>query len=89
MPASPAEQAEIQKQMAAMDRLKQLQGAAFDEAFTGAMIADHDKAIAMLRGAAQAASDADVRKLLERMVPILEQHREIAQQLNSDLLSRR
>jgi putative membrane protein len=88
-PASPMEQEEMQKQMAAMDHLKQLQGPAFDQAFTSAMIADHDKAINMLRGAAQKTGDPDVKKLLESMVPILEQHRAIAQQLNSDSLSRR
>lgn len=88
VPATPAEQADMQAQMAATDRLKTLSGAEFDRVFTSGMIADHEKAIGMLRSAAQQANDPDVRKLLEGMVPILEQHRDIAQQLHGDLSGR-
>jgi putative membrane protein len=88
-PGSPAEQEQMQKQTAGMEQLKQLSGASFDRAFTEAMIADHEKAIEMMRGAAEKVKDRDLRDLLQTLLPILEQHRRIAQELSREVTASR
>lgn len=62
------------------DRLAALNGAAFDRAFKAAMVADHQKTIALYREGAKD-SDAEVAALARQTLPVLEQHLAAARQL--------
>jgi putative membrane protein len=56
-------------------------GAEFDQDFMATMVDEHDKAIQMVRSARDAASDPDLRALLDGALPKLEKHRKTAQDI--------
>jgi putative membrane protein len=60
-------------------KLKSAQGADFDRLFLRETSADHDKLIAKLQQEKQDTSDAELETLIEKVIPVLEQHRELAQ----------
>ncbi len=68
------------EQRAVYDRMAQMQGAAFDEAFKAHMIADRQKIIAATQ-ALLAAGDTEVAALAERTLPVLERHLAAAEKL--------
>ena len=78
---TPAEKEDMQRQQALMQQLQQAEGHEFDVAFAKAMVAGHEKAVAMVVDASNQVSDADLRGTLKKLVPILKQHLEIAQRL--------
>ena len=60
-------------------KLKSVQGADFDRLFLKETSADHDKLIAKLQQDKQNTSDEELETLIEKVIPVLEQHRELAQ----------
>jgi len=60
-------------------KLKSAQGADFDRLFLKETSADHDKLIAKLQQDKQNTSDEELETLIEKVIPVLEQHRELAQ----------
>lgn len=63
-------------------RLKDAQGPDFDQQFLQAMIKGHRQAIGMLQGALVSLRDPDVQGLVQRLIPILRQHLQIAEDLS-------
>lgn len=67
------------------DRMAALSGDAFDRAYLErAGVADHKKTHAMLQRAQSRAKDPDVKALVARTLPIVDQHMTAVQQLNRD-----
>jgi len=60
-------------------KLKSVQGADFDRLFLKETSADHEKLIAKLQQDKQNTSDEELETLIEKVIPVLEQHRELAQ----------
>ena len=60
-------------------KLKSVQGADFDRVFLKETSADHEKLIAKLQQDKQNTSDEELETLIEKVIPVLEQHRELAQ----------
>jgi len=60
-------------------KLKSAQGADFDRIFLKESSADHDKLISKLQQDKQNTSDEELETLIEKVIPVLEQHRELAQ----------
>jgi putative membrane protein len=56
-------------------------GEEFDHDFVATMVDEHDKAIEMVRSARDAATDPQFRHIFDGMLPKLEHHRKMAQQL--------
>jgi putative membrane protein len=56
-------------------------GNEFDQDFVATMVDEHDRAIEMVRSARDSATDPELRKLLDKALPKLEQHRKQAQEL--------
>lgn len=62
-----------------IQHLRTLNGSAFDDAYLRMVQADHDEKIPMLEAAkAQLPADSSLRKLIVRFLPIMEQHRALA-----------
>jgi putative membrane protein len=72
-----------QHQQAMMDRFDKLQGAQFDRAFANAMANGHQRLIRMAQGWSQNVKDQDVKSLLDQMMPKLQQHEQLAEQLKA------
>ncbi len=75
--------AENEKMM--MQKLQQAQGEQFDQTLAQAMDEGHHKVIQSLNQAVGQLQDSDVRALVQKMIPILEQHRTLAQDLEGRL----
>jgi putative membrane protein len=60
-------------------KLKAAQGADFDRLFLKETSAEHDKLIAKLQQDKQNTSDEELETLIDKVIPVLEQHRELAQ----------
>jgi len=71
------------KDMAAMQQLQTLHGAAFDTAFANAMVNGHNKAISMLETAQNQVQRQEVRTLITTTLPTLRQHLQLAQALTN------
>jgi putative membrane protein len=56
-------------------------GAEFDHDFVATMVDEHDKAIEMVRTARDSATDSQLRDIFDGVLPKLEKHRKMAQQL--------
>lgn len=69
------------EQKAIRDRLRRLNGAAFDRAYTQAMVREHRKAVDLFSREARSGSDPEVMALAARMLPQLRTHLEHAEQL--------
>jgi predicted outer membrane protein len=65
------------------DRLSNLKGAEFDRAFTNMMANGHQRLIHMAQNWSQNVQDQDVRGLLDQMMPKLQQHEQMANQLKA------
>ena len=78
---SEAERQEQKADAAAMARLAEVQGAEFDRSFASAMVRDHRNAIQMVRAARAESKGTEFRALLAKLLPVLEQHLKIAQNL--------
>jgi putative membrane protein len=60
-------------------KLKSATGAEFDRQFLQQTSADHDKLISELKKEREDASDDDIEALIDKILPILEQHQQLAQ----------
>jgi putative membrane protein len=67
---------------AAKARLEKLSGSAFDRAFAAQMVKDHQAAVTLFRTQARSGKDPDVKAFAEKMLPDLEGHLKMAQDLN-------
>ncbi|MES2015253.1 MAG: DUF4142 domain-containing protein [Pseudomonadota bacterium] len=67
------------------DKLAALSGAAFERAYLArAGVADHQKSHKLLQAVLSQAMDADLKALVERTMPVVEQHLTAVRQLNRD-----
>jgi putative membrane protein len=66
-------------------RLQSLSGAQFDQAFVAAQVKDHQKDVREVKQHLQSASNPQVKGLLQSALPVLQQHLQMAQQLQSQL----
>jgi putative membrane protein len=64
---------------AADQKLNSATGPAFDRMFLQQTSADHDKLIRSLKQEREEASDDDIEALIDKVLPIFEQHKELAQ----------
>ncbi|PYO92849.1 MAG: hypothetical protein DMD62_11845 [Gemmatimonadetes bacterium] len=71
------------KDMAAMQQLQTLHGAAFDTAFANAMVNGHNKAISMLETVQNQVQAQQLRALITSTLPTLRQHLQLAQALST------
>jgi predicted outer membrane protein len=81
-PMRPEKQKEKQ---AAKDRLASLKGAEFDRAFANQMSMDHRKVISLARAWRQNCSDQEVCSLIDSLLPQLQQHQQMADQLKGPM----
>ena len=72
-----------QSQMKIVDKLKAVQGPEFDQIYLNAMVQGHTHAIDTLDDVAGRLNDENVRSLVEKLIPILKQHRELARHLEA------
>jgi uncharacterized protein (DUF305 family) len=81
VPANPhtsEEKPQHEKQVKTLDKLRKLNGSEFDAAFLQFMAEGHAKSIEKLKVSREKLRDKDVRDLVDKLIPILEQHRELA-----------
>jgi putative membrane protein len=72
-----------QHQEAMQERMNNLQGPQFDRAFTNMMVNGHQRLIHMAQNWSQSVKDQDVKTLLDQMMPKLQQHEQMAEQLKA------
>jgi len=67
-----------------MDQLKKMSGAKFDHTFAQVMAKDHDHVISMLKDHKSDIRSADLQQLVEKTIPVLEQHKDLAEKAMKD-----
>lgn len=70
----------------AMGQLGQEKGVQFDRSFLKVVVRSQEMAIKMLQGAQKQLPEGEARALVSRVVPILEQHVELAQEMENGTL---
>lgn len=66
------------------DKLKTLSGSAFDAAYMkSAGLEDHKATLALLKQMSSSAKDADIRALADKMIPTVERHYQMAQEIGT------
>ena len=78
LPAQP-----VGKDAAAAAKLRGLNGAAFDRAYLQATVSDHQQAIALFSKEASSGQNPALKDFAQQTLPILQQHLQLAQSLNS------
>ena len=68
-------------QTAAKNRLSKLSGAAFDSAYVGQMVKDHQAAVALFSRESKSGADADAKAWATKTLPALEAHLAKAKEL--------
>jgi putative membrane protein len=68
---------------AAEAKLRGLNGAAFDRAYLQASVSDHQQAIALFSREASSGQDPALKAFAQQTLPMLQQHLQLAQSLNS------
>lgn len=69
----------------AKQRLEGLSEAEFDRAYMEHMVMDHEKAVALFEEQANAGQDPELQKFAQDTLPKLQEHLELAQQINMQL----
>jgi putative membrane protein len=64
-----------------MGKLRKLKGPDFDREFARAMVNDHQTMIDQLTDARARTTDSDLKSLIEKLLPTLQQHLSMAQKL--------
>ncbi|HEX4173435.1 MAG TPA: DUF4142 domain-containing protein, partial [Acetobacteraceae bacterium] len=64
-------------------KLSGLNGTAFDQAYAQGAVTDHQQDIALFRKEAQSGQDPALKSYAQKTLPILEQHLQLAQSLNT------
>ncbi len=67
------------------DRLAKASGASFDREYIQAMQKDHDKTIKLFQKQAQSGKSAELKAFAEKTLPILQEHHQLVQQLQSSV----
>jgi putative membrane protein len=70
------------KQQELLDKLSKLSGPAFDKAYAKNMVKDHEKDVNEFRAESQGGSDPGVKQFASTNLPVLEQHLELAKNLD-------
>jgi putative membrane protein len=68
--------------MASLKALRKLRGAEFDRKFLATMFEEHERGLSEVRDAYGRVRHTEVRSLLGKLIPVLEQHRDLAQKLS-------
>ncbi|MEA2701241.1 MAG: putative rane protein [Myxococcales bacterium] len=76
--AASSEDAEDVQMHSDVEHVKSLKGAELDKAFASTMMTGHDKVIEMVRVAQGTVADAQLKGLLDQMLPTLVRHRRMA-----------
>lgn len=77
---------DMQQQMMQMvQKLKQAEGLKFDNAYAMAMEKSHQRMVQTLQDALGKVQDPDVRGLIEKLIPILQQHVALAQDVQREV----
>ena len=71
------------KSLFRIDKMSKLSGAAFDTAYVGAMVGDHERAVAAFEKARAEVSNADLKKFMDDTLPVLKEHLEMAKKMQS------
>jgi putative membrane protein len=71
------------KQKAALSKLRALRGAAFDKAYLSGQLKGHKEAVSLFRSYAKSGRTPELKQFAERMLPTLERHMQMAQDLSS------
>jgi putative membrane protein len=66
------------------ERLTKLSGSAFDRAYAGEMVTDHQKAVELFTTASQS-SDSEVKAFATKTLPVLQAHLQHAQELRQSV----
>ena len=82
-PQTPEQEQKAQKQKMMSEKLESLEGPEFDKTFLNAMEQGHTQAIQMLAQAHEKLKDPQVWGLVGKMLPILEQHLQLAKDLEN------
>lgn len=72
------------KDASKVQKLRGLNGAAFDKAYAQEQVPDHQSDIAMFRKEAQSGQDPALKAFAQKTLPILQQHLQLAQRLNTN-----
>jgi putative membrane protein len=68
-----------------MNRLQKLNGAEFDKAYASAMVKDHKADVKAFKDAADDVKDPDVKAFAQKMIPKLEEHLRMAQEMEASV----
>ena len=71
------------KDATAAKKLNSLNGAAFDKAYSQDQLSDHQQVVALFRKEASSGQDPALKAFAQKTLPILQQHLQMAQALNS------
>lgn len=66
-----------------MGKLRTLKGVDFDREFVGAMVSDHQMTIDTLKDARTRTTDSDLKGLIDKLLPTLEEHLSLAQKVQT------
>jgi putative membrane protein len=80
-PRDDAEKAQMEADMATMEKLKTLDGAVFDREFLTAMVDGHARTLAKIDAATPTVTDAKVKALLAKVRPVVQKHHDKAKAL--------
>jgi putative membrane protein len=75
------------KAQQAYDDLQQKSGHEFDQAYMDMMVEDHHKAIDLFQQEAKSGKDTDLQKFAEETLPILQEHLQLAQQAQEQVIA--
>jgi putative membrane protein len=70
---------------ALLAKLQKLNGPAFDRAFVQAQVEDHKKDVQYFQKEASAVKDPQLKSFIQQTLPVMEQHLQMAQQIESEL----
>lgn len=68
-----------------IDKLNQLSGAAFDNAYVSHMVADHKKDVAAFQKESNSGKDTDVKAFATNTLPTLQEHLKMIQDISSKM----
>jgi putative membrane protein len=74
--------------MATHDRLAGLSGAAFDQAYVQAQVADHQQTAQLFEYEIGSGQDADLKNFASQTLPVVLQHLEMAQHIQADMAAK-
>lgn len=71
------------KHKATIDKMSKMSGAAFDSAYTKAMVQDHEKDIAEFEKARGEVSNEELKAFIDKTVPVTKEHLEMAKNMQA------